>query len=49
MDHNNGGSRLGWILGFIVIIVFAAWLLGDAAGRVSNGPGGQLTLTAWGW
>lgn len=41
MENNNGGSRLGWILGFIVIVVFAAWLLGDA--------GGQLTLKAWGW
>lgn len=44
MENNNGGSGLGWILGFIVIVVFAAWLLGGAVGSGSDGPAAGWVL-----
>lgn len=35
MENNNGGSRLGWILAIILIVVFAAWIAGDIAAQVT--------------
>lgn len=48
MENNNGGSPLCLILGILVVIVFAAWLLGGTSG--SNSPAGRGSNSpAAGW
>jgi hypothetical protein len=37
MEDNNGSSRVGWILAILVIIAFAAWMLGDVAAQATGG------------